>query len=267
MVLLAGLVSETQNKSRSGIPGLDQLPVVGGAFGSTGKTRSRTELIILIKPQIIHDSVDASRVAEQLRAKMRGGRIDALSVPNALQVGAKKVSLIGGLLLAFGAAVVASFWVVPGWGGLMGAALAALMLAIVRADWRCYRVPDRLNALALALRGADILLSAAPKAEAAMDAIAGAALASAAFYLFRLLYGWLRGREGLGLGDVKLAAVAGAWVDLHLLAWVVEAAAISGLALALTRGRSGLRADARMPFAVGFAPAIWLGWWLDRLGF
>ena len=91
MVLLAGLVSETQSKSRDGIPGLDQLPIVGGAFGSTGKQRQRTELIMLIKPEIIRGSVDASRVAEQLRAKMRGGRIDALSLPNALQVGAKRL--------------------------------------------------------------------------------------------------------------------------------------------------------------------------------
>jgi general secretion pathway protein D len=89
MVLLAGLVAETQTKTREGIPVLDQLPVVGGAFGSTGKQRQRTELIILIKPRIIRDSVDASQVAEQLRAKMRGGRIDAVSLPNALQVGAK----------------------------------------------------------------------------------------------------------------------------------------------------------------------------------
>ena len=89
MVLLAGLVAETQTKSRSGVPGFDQLPLIGGAFGSTGKDRQRTELIILIRPQIIRDSVDASQVAEQLRAKMRGGRIDALSLPNALQVGAK----------------------------------------------------------------------------------------------------------------------------------------------------------------------------------
>ncbi len=89
MVLLAGLVAETQTKSRDGVPVLDQLPLVGGAFGSTGKQRQRTELIILIRPQVIHDSVDASRVAEQLRAKMRGGRIDAVNWPNALQVGAK----------------------------------------------------------------------------------------------------------------------------------------------------------------------------------
>ena len=88
-VLLAGLISETQTKARSGIPGLDQLPLVGGAFGSTGKQRQRTELIILIRPQIIQDSVDASRVAEQLRTKMRGGRVDAVNWPAALQVGAK----------------------------------------------------------------------------------------------------------------------------------------------------------------------------------
>jgi general secretion pathway protein D len=90
MVLLAGLVAETQSKTRSGVPVLDQLPIVGGAFGSSGKQRQRTELIILIKPQIIHNSVDASRVAEELRAKMRGGRIDAVSLPNALQIGAKR---------------------------------------------------------------------------------------------------------------------------------------------------------------------------------
>ncbi len=89
-VLLAGLVSDEMDKSRSGIPVLDQLPIVGGAFGSTGKQHQRTELIILIKPQIIHDSVDAARVAEQLRAKMRGSRIDAVNIPNALQIGAKK---------------------------------------------------------------------------------------------------------------------------------------------------------------------------------
>jgi general secretion pathway protein D len=88
-VLLAGLVSETQSKTRAGIPVFDQLPLVGGAFGSTDKTKQRTELIMLIKPQVIRNSVDASEVAEQLRAKMRGGRIEAVSIPNALQVGAK----------------------------------------------------------------------------------------------------------------------------------------------------------------------------------
>ena len=73
-VLLAGLIQDEQDKSREGIPILNQLPFAGAAFGTTGKSNTRTELIIFIRPQIIRDGVDASMVAEELRAKMRGGR-------------------------------------------------------------------------------------------------------------------------------------------------------------------------------------------------
>ena len=88
-VVLAGLVSDTRNKSRSGIPVLDQLPMVGGAFSQTAVSDARTELVVMIHPQVIHDSADASQVAEQLRAKMRNGRIDATNLPAALNVLAK----------------------------------------------------------------------------------------------------------------------------------------------------------------------------------
>ena len=89
MVLLAGLVSETQNASRSGVPVLDQLPYIGAAFGTTGKSKVRTELIMLIRPQIIRNGADASMVAEELRSKMRGGRINAVALPADLNVLAK----------------------------------------------------------------------------------------------------------------------------------------------------------------------------------
>ncbi|HEY1942364.1 MAG TPA: type II secretion system secretin GspD [Roseiarcus sp.] len=88
-VVLAGLVSDTRNKSRSGIPVLDQLPMVGGAFSTTAVSDARTELVVMIHPQVIHDSADASEVAEQLRAKMRNGRIDSTNLPAALNVLAK----------------------------------------------------------------------------------------------------------------------------------------------------------------------------------
>lgn len=72
-VLLAGLISDSQTKSRSGIPGLDQIPVLGEAvFGQTEKQVKRTELIIFIRPQIIRDGADAHFVAEELRTKLRG---------------------------------------------------------------------------------------------------------------------------------------------------------------------------------------------------
>jgi general secretion pathway protein D len=83
-VLLAGLISETQNRGRSGIPILDSLPYVGDAFTTNTKGNLRTELIIFIRPQIIRDSVDAAFVAEELRSKMKGGKIGSIEPPGAV---------------------------------------------------------------------------------------------------------------------------------------------------------------------------------------
>jgi general secretion pathway protein D len=71
-VLLAGLISEQQNKNRNGIPLLDQIPGLGDGFSHQDKTNTRTELIIFIRPQIIRDGADAHFVAEELRSKLRG---------------------------------------------------------------------------------------------------------------------------------------------------------------------------------------------------
>lgn len=69
-VLLAGLISETENKQRQGIPVLDQIPGVGDAFSHQVKSRARTELILFIRPTLIRDPVDAHVIAEEMRSKM-----------------------------------------------------------------------------------------------------------------------------------------------------------------------------------------------------
>jgi general secretion pathway protein D len=71
-VLLAGLISEQQNKTRNGIPLLDQIPGLGDGFSHQDYKTTRTELIIFIRPQIIRDGTDAHFVAEELRSKLRG---------------------------------------------------------------------------------------------------------------------------------------------------------------------------------------------------
>jgi general secretion pathway protein D len=81
-VLLAGLVSETQSRTHSGIPIVDQIPYLGAAFSQKDNSIDRTELIMFIRPQIIRDGADASVVAEELRSKMRGGQLGSLGVPN-----------------------------------------------------------------------------------------------------------------------------------------------------------------------------------------
>jgi leader peptidase (prepilin peptidase)/N-methyltransferase len=84
----------------------------------------------------------------------------------------------------------------------------------------------------------------------------------ALFFGFRAGYRALRGFEGMGFGDVKLAAVAGVWLDWSFLPVVVEIAALSALAIALYarfRGE-GFDPKARLPFGAFFAPAIWICW-------
>ena len=70
-VLLGGLISEQQDRSRKGIPGLDQIPGLGDLFSQNVGSHRRTELIIFIRPQIIRNGIDANRVASELRTKMR----------------------------------------------------------------------------------------------------------------------------------------------------------------------------------------------------
>jgi general secretion pathway protein D len=84
-VLLAGLISETQNRTRSGIPLLDQIPGVGELLTPQNqKQLQRTELIIFIRPEIIRDSVDASVVAEEVRSKLRGSKVGSVHPPGAV---------------------------------------------------------------------------------------------------------------------------------------------------------------------------------------
>jgi general secretion pathway protein D len=71
-IVLAGLISTTKEKGRSGLPVLSRLAGVGDAFGTNTKGAVRNELVVLIRPQIIRNGEDAQSVAEDLRSKMWG---------------------------------------------------------------------------------------------------------------------------------------------------------------------------------------------------
>jgi leader peptidase (prepilin peptidase)/N-methyltransferase len=141
------------------------------------------------------------------------------------------------------------------------------MVAIAVIDSHSFIIPDRLNLAALALAFANSVFSAA---EEATEAVALAALRgcvlSLAFLGLRIVYRNFRKREGLGLGDVKLAGVAGAWLDWQTIAITVEIAAVAALVTYAARqwalSRS-LRLTSHLPFGLFFAPAIWLGWFFE----
>jgi leader peptidase (prepilin peptidase) / N-methyltransferase len=168
------------------------------------------------------------------------------------------IGLIGAL------AVGLSFATSPDWRGLFGAALALLMLAIAVSDIRHFIIPDALSAsafiLGLIFAG---LFNDAPLAEVILTCLFRAAAAALPLLALMLLYEWWRGRPGLGLGDVKLAAVAGAWLDWFTIVAVIEVATLAALA-AYGVWRFVLRrpiaATTPLPFGLFLAPAIWAGW-------
>jgi general secretion pathway protein D len=71
-VVLGGLIRENKGKSKSGIPVLHTLPAVGPLFGQTSYTTRRTELVIVLTPQVVRNPEDARKVTRELREKLKG---------------------------------------------------------------------------------------------------------------------------------------------------------------------------------------------------
>lgn len=169
-------------------------------------------------------------------------------------------------LLAIGGIGV-SLWAAPGAAGGLGAALALIALAIAVIDARLFIIPDELTVagFVLALVNAAVT-SPFARWEAVTFALLRGAILALLFYGLRAGYRRLRGRDGIGLGDVKLAGVAGAWLSLVAIPIAIEIAALAAIAVFCVRHYAAgkpLDTALKFPFGLFFAPAIWIGWLLD----
>ncbi len=146
-----------------------------------------------------------------------------------------------------------------------GACLAAAMLLISLIDARRLIIPDILS---LPLVPLGIAVAAGLAAEAWEQVMlwhtGAAAVAAGALYVVRWLYWQVRGVEGLGLGDVKLLAAAGAWVGFDTLSTTLLMASCAALAATLVRhGLSSappVHGQTRVPFGTFLAPSILIIW-------
>jgi len=161
---------------------------------------------------------------------------------------------VAALLIALWAASVADgalLWISCGLGWAL--------LALAATDIKYYRLPDFLT---LPLIVAGLL------ANAILDsgALWQYALGAAAGYLFihglRFIYQRLRGREGMGAGDAKLLAAAGAWVSWWGLPSVIAIGSLLGLVAALAMSWRGGRIEwsDRVPFGAFLAIGLWIVW-------
>lgn len=64
---LGGLIQNKRTLTRSGIPLLNRIPLLGLLFGSTEEKIEKTELLILITPRVLGTALDAARLTEEMK--------------------------------------------------------------------------------------------------------------------------------------------------------------------------------------------------------
>lgn len=65
-VVIGGLVDRQSDRTRSGIPFLKDIPILGYLFGSTRETTANSELFLFLTPYIVGTDEDADRVREEI---------------------------------------------------------------------------------------------------------------------------------------------------------------------------------------------------------
>jgi leader peptidase (prepilin peptidase)/N-methyltransferase len=144
-------------------------------------------------------------------------------------------------------------------GVVLSSILALALAALSAIDLAEYRLPDALTLplTALGVAATSLVLDASLWWQAASALIGFAVLAGVA-----VAYAKLRGRAGLGLGDAKLLAAAGAWLGAQALPSVLLLACGSALVGLLIRGwrTRSLAATSRVPFGPFLAFGTWLVW-------
>jgi leader peptidase (prepilin peptidase)/N-methyltransferase len=154
----------------------------------------------------------------------------------------------------------AVYYAAPGgWQNWIDVSLGWALLTLAWIDAETFRLPDIIT-LPLTLAGLGVTWMYQPPAVYAHAA--AAALGYGAFRLLNEAYRVLRGRHGLGEGDAKLLAAAGAWLGLAALPYTVLGAGVIGIGMVFVSNRSG---GPRRDQPIAFGPALALSFFLARL--
>ncbi len=136
--------------------------------------------------------------------------------------------------------------------------LAIGLVILASTDLLQLRLP---SAITLPLLGVGLVLSSEDFSPTFGDRAIGACIGYLVISVIAHTYRKLSGREGIGLGDAKLFAAAGAWLGWTALPSVLLLASIGGLLWGIVRflvNKATLYAP--LPFGVPLAAAFWLVW-------
>jgi leader peptidase (prepilin peptidase)/N-methyltransferase len=178
--------------------------------------------------------------------------------------GARLGGFYPGVELAAVAIAAISLWFDRGMAAWLDAVLGWWLLTLGWIDARSGILPDPLT-LPLLLAG---LAATALAPGESLDRAAGAVAGYVLLVAVELAYRRWRGRDGLGRGDAKLFAAAGAWVGAVGLPGVLFGAALGALVFAAALALAGRRLDrhSALPFGPFLAAATWGVWLFGPLG-
>jgi prepilin signal peptidase PulO-like enzyme (type II secretory pathway) len=149
-------------------------------------------------------------------------------------------------------------------------ALSLIYLVVIvvfcwRSDVRKLRIP---NTCSLAILVGGLMRSALAPFPDPYASLLGIAAGGSAMLALKLAYHRWRGRDGLGLGDVKLVAAAGAWVGWQGMAPVLLISSLSALVHVSVRLAGSTRFDAhgRIPFAPFIGVGLLAVWTCQTVG-
>jgi general secretion pathway protein D len=70
MIVIGGLIEDSKDLTKSGIPFLSRIPIIGALFGTHKYVTTKTELILLMIPHIITDHTQSNAVTQEFREKV-----------------------------------------------------------------------------------------------------------------------------------------------------------------------------------------------------
>jgi general secretion pathway protein D len=71
-IVIGGIIDDTVDRNRTGVPFLMDIPVVGRAFRVESDTVRRTELIVLLTPHVVRDRQESRNATEAFKSRLKG---------------------------------------------------------------------------------------------------------------------------------------------------------------------------------------------------
>lgn len=142
--------------------------------------------------------------------------------------------------------------------------LVAILIGVCIVDILEQRIPNFLN---FALMAAGLVLPVLLKRHDFFWGLASVATGFAFLCAARWIYAQLRGRQGLGFGDVKFFAASGGWIGLQALPTMLLVATLTALVVALAISGRLTALDGRLPFGPFLSVGLLSTWQTGPLQF